>query len=494
MTALPDWDTVSDAELAGAAAAGDRAAFASIYDRYANRLHDFCVGMLRDRDAAADCVQEVFCAAAVDLPKLRDPDKLRPWLYGIARHAALRAIRARRREHVSDELPDAPSGEPGPDALAARNELATLVAQAAGGLSDRDREVLELAYRHGLNGPDLAEALGVSHASAKKLVQRLRDTIERSLGALLVARRARTTQNGCVGLAASLQGWDGQFTVLMRKRIARHIESCSNCDEQRRSLVNPVALLGGVPVFIPAPNWLRDRTLDQVQLPSAGQSDSAGPADEVTEKLARTSAEAGEDQSGAGEHDSARHPFFTRRLALVAALLVGIPLAALGLTIAWQQSRDDPVAPSDLVGPVTQTTSTTPTGTPAPSLAPNSPPPQSISSTVPVTPPPPVEPATTTQAPPPPPPSTAPTTTPRTQAPAPKPVKSCPDGSTVPAGKACPEPPQTNCPDGSTVPAGETCPLQGLPPPQQQNKQPPIGIPLPGPANEPLEPSTHPVG
>jgi hypothetical protein len=82
MTAVPNWDIVgssgSDAELARASAAGDRTAFADIYDRYADRLHDFCVGMLADRDGAADCVQDVFCIAATRLPQLRDPDKLRP--------------------------------------------------------------------------------------------------------------------------------------------------------------------------------------------------------------------------------------------------------------------------------------------------------------------------------------------------------------------------------------------------------------------------------
>src|SRR5207302_4473911 len=106
MTALPDWNMAGDAELAGAAAAGDRAAFAGIYDRYADRLHDFCIGMVRDRDAAADCVQEAFCTAAAQLSTLRDPDKLRPWLYAIARNEALRCIRLRRRENVSDELPE----------------------------------------------------------------------------------------------------------------------------------------------------------------------------------------------------------------------------------------------------------------------------------------------------------------------------------------------------------------------------------------------------
>src|SRR6478609_8209463 len=96
MTAVPHWDVVgpvdTDADLARAAAAGDRGAFAGIYDRYADRLFDFCVGMLRDRDDAADCVQDAFCTAASRLGQLRDADKLRPWLYAIARNEALRAM------------------------------------------------------------------------------------------------------------------------------------------------------------------------------------------------------------------------------------------------------------------------------------------------------------------------------------------------------------------------------------------------------------------
>lgn len=167
MTAAQIWGIgdPSDSELVRAAAGGDREAFAGIYDRYADRLHDFCVGMLRDRDGAADCVQDVFCTAATGLAQLREPDKLRAWLYSIARNEALRRLRERRRETPYDELPDAMAHEPGPDTLAARTELADLIAEAAGGLSDRDRSVLELAYRHGLDGPELAEALGVIPAT-----------------------------------------------------------------------------------------------------------------------------------------------------------------------------------------------------------------------------------------------------------------------------------------------------------------------------------------
>ena len=69
--------------------------------------------------------------------------------------------------------------------------------------------------------------------------------MERSLGALLVARRGQSG-NSCAELGAILAGWDGTFTILMRKRIARHIESCPTCDQDRRRMVNPVALLGGM--------------------------------------------------------------------------------------------------------------------------------------------------------------------------------------------------------------------------------------------------------
>ena len=352
-TALSNWDIVSDAELARAAAAGDRRAFAMIYDRYADRLHDFCAGMVRDRDAAADCVQDVFCTIAAQLPKLRDPDRLRPWLYAIARNEALRCIRDRRREQASDDLPEAASHEAGPDTLAARNELANLIAQAAGGLSDRDRTVLELAYRHGLDGPELASALQVSPGNANRMVSRLRDTIETSLGALLVARRAQHAAKACAELGAILAGWDGRFSVLMRKRITRHIESCPTCEDERRRLVNPVALLGGVPVFIPAPDWLRDHTLGQIRLTSAGGSLSStsamdgGVGSTYPPSAASSSDAAGQDEQG--YLDDARQGRARQVIPWIAVIAAALFLSSM-LTIALLYHHNIAVTPTELSG------------------------------------------------------------------------------------------------------------------------------------------------
>jgi RNA polymerase sigma factor (sigma-70 family) len=271
---------LDDADLARAAAAGDRYAFGVIYDRYADRLHDFCIAMLRDRDAAADCVQDVFVTAATKLVQLRDHDRLRSWLYAIARNEALARIRDRRRERPSEELPEMVSREPDPATLAARCELADLISEASGGLSDRDRTVLELAYRQGLDGLELADALGVTHKNANTLVERLRETIGRSLGALLVCRRVKGDPKRCPEMAGLIDEWDGQFTVLLRKRAARHIDSCAVCEEERARMVHPAALLGAAPLVIPAPTWLRAHTL--AQMPVAGPPPTAAadsPAD-----------------------------------------------------------------------------------------------------------------------------------------------------------------------------------------------------------------------
>ena len=344
-----------DATLARAAAAGDRSAFAEIYDRYADRLHDFCIGMLRDREAAADCVQDVFVTAATKLVQLREPDRLRSWLYAIARSEALARIRARKREQLSEELPEMPSNDADMATLAARTELADLIADASGGLSERDRVVLELAYRQGLDGPELAEALGVTPKNANTLVERLRDTIARSLGALLVCRRGKADPDRCPELAAILDQWDGQFSPLMRKRVARHIDSCPVCEEDRARMVSPAALLGATPLAIPAPAWLRESTLDQAipKLPEVSAPSSGSEADETW----WPPGDFDENRFGDPHISGPR-----RRWVRLGAALVLLAIGAAAVLATQSAYR---VGPVDDSGPLTPSTTSAPTTTPS---------------------------------------------------------------------------------------------------------------------------------
>ena len=376
--ALRNWSGIgpgsSDAELAVATAAGDRTAFGIIYDRYADRLHDFAIGMLRDRDSAADIVQDAFCIMSTSLGGLREPEKLRPWLYSIVRNEAHKRLRELKRERPSDEMPDVVSHDSGPDTMAQRLELANLISEAAGGLSDRDQAVLELAYRQGLDGPELAMALGVTQTNANTMVGRLRETIERSLGALLVARRIQSNPASCPELASVLHGWDGKFNILMRKRIARHIESCEACEDLRSRSVNPAALLGA-PVFIPAPAWLKNSVTRDFELTSASKNmgnssnsnsnsfnsaatqmapkidpsrfaDTARPAPQPQPHdepaaFQELSPYAGAINGSGGESQ--------RRVVPLMALIIGLPILILGATLAWLYLPTTALSPSGVV-------------------------------------------------------------------------------------------------------------------------------------------------
>lgn len=254
--------TTTDAQLVSSYLAGDRSALAAIYDRYAPGLYDTARAMLSNSHDASDMVQDVFCLAAERLGQLRDHDRLKPWLYAVLRNEVYKRTKRRRRatptDFQSEGTPDVPAAyDPrGAGEGVAYEELAELVRAAAAGLDERDRLVLELSIRQGLGGRDLADALGVTADQSYSLVHRMRDRVEKSLGALTVAKAGR---RDCPDLDRVLDGWDGEFTVLIRKRVNRHIEDCPTCDGNRRKLA-PLALFGAAPAFA-MPLGLRDRVL-----------------------------------------------------------------------------------------------------------------------------------------------------------------------------------------------------------------------------------------
>jgi predicted DNA-binding protein (UPF0251 family) len=133
-----------------------------------------------------------------------------------------------------------------------RVEVQQLVRAAIDGLNPGERDVIELSLISELENDELADALGVSRNHAHALLSRARSQLERSLGALIVARTGRAA---CSGLDAMLAGWDGQLTVLMRKRISRHIEQCEVCGERKRRELTPALFAGAVPVAALLPGF-----------------------------------------------------------------------------------------------------------------------------------------------------------------------------------------------------------------------------------------------
>src|ERR1700683_2142827 len=236
-----------DSEVVSAIVAGDPDGLAEAYDRYASPLYTYCRSLLREPADAADAVQDTFVIAASRLAGLRDQNRLRPWLYAVARNECHRRLRARANQATAplDEMPDVTDISADVSGEAELEELRTLLRAAVRGLNAGEQDLIELQLRQGLDAAEIAAVLGVSRNHVHALLSRARDQLEISLGALLVARSGR---QDCAALDTMLKDWDGQLTVLMRKRVNRHIENCPTCAERKKRELTPALLAGGAPL------------------------------------------------------------------------------------------------------------------------------------------------------------------------------------------------------------------------------------------------------
>jgi RNA polymerase sigma factor (sigma-70 family) len=234
---------MDDRESVAAIVAGDLAGLAYACDRYAESLYGYCHWMLHEPADAADAVVDTFVIAVGRLGGLRDPRRLHPWLYAVARNEC---HRRRRATHMGLDTA-ADIADPPADGRnqAERAEMRRLVRAALSGLNPGEREALELELRHDLHGADLAAVLGVSRHHAHALAAHAYGHLEKSLGAMIVTRIGRRP---CPNLDMMLTAWDGRLTVFARRRISRHIDRCQTCDDRRRSALRPATLIGMAPL------------------------------------------------------------------------------------------------------------------------------------------------------------------------------------------------------------------------------------------------------
>lgn len=233
---------MDDLQLVQATLAGDGRAGTMLFDRYAAPVHDLAFATLRDRPLAAEVLQATFDEAVPRLSGLQEGHRLAVWLLAVTRrNAALRAGATAgpdRRPTLTGHDPD-------------RDHLVILVWEAVADLPLRDRTLIDLTLRQGLQGQDLADALGLSLSQTQELELCMRNQIEAGLVGYLIDR---ATQGRCPALTKALRGWDGRFTREGSVLIANHAELCADCSQSRRELPSPFTLYAEAPSApVPAP-------------------------------------------------------------------------------------------------------------------------------------------------------------------------------------------------------------------------------------------------
>lgn len=137
--------------------------------------------VLADGDAAEDVAQEVF----VDFQRRHPADApwAASWLHRAAAHAALNALRARKRRIVREEADPAllTRTAPDPASEALRAERRAAVRAALLRLPERSAAVLALRYS-GLSYAEVAAAIGVATSSIGTLLRRAEEAFRKEVG------------------------------------------------------------------------------------------------------------------------------------------------------------------------------------------------------------------------------------------------------------------------------------------------------------------------
>jgi RNA polymerase sigma-70 factor (ECF subfamily) len=192
---IPSQKTLSDAPdetLVALVAHGNQAALEVLYDRYASRVLGLSVRIIGDQALAEDILQETFWRVWQSATTFQS--QLGPftgWLFRIARNLAIDVYRrqsvrpqavvsANGRDPILDETPD-------PDMDVAEQAQSILqsrqMRKALASLPDVQRQVIEMAYFHGMTRQEIAqatgEALGTIHTRARLALQKLRGELER---------------------------------------------------------------------------------------------------------------------------------------------------------------------------------------------------------------------------------------------------------------------------------------------------------------------------
>jgi RNA polymerase sigma-70 factor (ECF subfamily) len=164
---------------------GDRYAFEEFVRRRNRWVRGVIFGVLGNRECVDDVSQQVWSAVWQRIGELRESRSWRPWLYRLARNAAIDAGReiTRRRNVVHPLAVDLPerAGSPGPDGEAGRKELHDGVLAAIQALPAIYREPFVLRHVNGWTYREIGEVMGLPIDSVETRLVRARRFLRESL-------------------------------------------------------------------------------------------------------------------------------------------------------------------------------------------------------------------------------------------------------------------------------------------------------------------------
>ncbi len=170
-------------------------------ERELEQLHPACWGWAlacceRERDVAQDILQSAYLKVLAGQVRFDGRSGMRTWLFGVIRLTAAEERRRQRTRYVRespDESAAAAIADPasGADVAAERSEERAALVAALGTLSERQREVVELVFYHGMTIDEAARVMDVSPGTAHVHYDRGKKALAAALSQRFAPARVR---------------------------------------------------------------------------------------------------------------------------------------------------------------------------------------------------------------------------------------------------------------------------------------------------------------
>lgn len=165
-------------------AAGREDAFVALYERYRDRMVNFCRRLLGDQARAEEAAQDVFLKVYDAGARYEAKSRFSTYLYRVATNHCFNLNARIERKLVrggSDAIAGASDPARDQAECVAQRQLRDALAAALAKLPDNQRAALLLVHYEGFSYREAAEAVDVSESALKALIHRARERLTREL-------------------------------------------------------------------------------------------------------------------------------------------------------------------------------------------------------------------------------------------------------------------------------------------------------------------------
>ena len=177
---IPD-RPVDEQDLARRAVAGDRRAFAELYDLHVGAVYRYAFFRVRTAAEAEDVTSEVFQRALVAMPRYEPRRPFLAFLYTIARNVVTDGLRRSRPQASFEDALAHPTDAPGPDERAAASDEVRELRAAIAKLTPVQQEVMVLMLED-RSVKEIAQLTGKREGTIRGIHMRALEALREMLG------------------------------------------------------------------------------------------------------------------------------------------------------------------------------------------------------------------------------------------------------------------------------------------------------------------------